>query len=49
MVEFRTDVFDGASIETLIERLQRVVAAMTADPARRCHRWICSARLSTRG
>ena len=35
VVEFRTDVFDAASIETLIERLQRVVAAMTADPARR--------------
>ena len=34
-VEFRTDVFDAASIEVLIERLQRVVLAMTADPARR--------------
>ena len=34
-VEFRTDVFDAASIESLIERLQRVLAAMTADPARR--------------
>ena len=34
-VEFRTDVFDAASIEALIERLQRVLAAMTADPARR--------------
>ena len=34
-VEFRTDVFDAASIETLIERLQRVVVAMTADPTRR--------------
>ena len=33
-VEFRTDVFDAASIETLIERLQRVLVAMTADPAR---------------
>ncbi|WP_156658129.1 non-ribosomal peptide synthetase, partial [Mycobacterium kyorinense] len=32
-VEFRTDVFDTASIETLIERLQRVLIAMTADPA----------------
>ena len=31
-VEFRTDVFDAASIETLIERLQRVLVAMTADP-----------------
>ena len=35
MVEFRTDVFDAASIEALIERLQRVLVAMTADPARR--------------
>ncbi|WP_343574516.1 amino acid adenylation domain-containing protein [Mycobacterium sp.] len=34
-VEFRTDVFDAASIDALIERLQRVVAAMTADPDRR--------------
>ena len=31
-VEFRTDVFDADSIETLIERLQRVLVAMTADP-----------------
>ena len=34
-VEFDTDVFDAASIEALIERLQRVVVAMTADPTRR--------------
>ena len=34
-VEFRTDVFDAASIEALIERLQRVLVAMTADPTRR--------------
>ena len=34
-VEFRTDVFDMASIETLIERLQRVLVAMTTDPNRR--------------
>ena len=34
-VEFDTDVFDPASIETLIERLQRVLVAMTADPGRR--------------
>ncbi|WP_082684019.1 MULTISPECIES: non-ribosomal peptide synthetase [unclassified Mycobacterium] len=33
-VEFRTDVFDTASIETLVGRLRRVLAAMTADPAR---------------
>ncbi|MBV8177946.1 MAG: AMP-binding protein, partial [Mycobacterium sp.] len=33
--EFRTDVFDAASIEALIERWQRVVVAMTADPTRR--------------
>ena len=34
-VEFRTDVFDVASIEALIERLRRVLVAMTANPARR--------------
>ncbi len=34
-VEFRTDVFDAASIEALIERLQRVLVALTADPWRR--------------
>ena len=34
-VEFRTDVFDAASIHTLIERLARVLVALTADPARR--------------
>ena len=33
-VEFRTDVFDAASIEALIERFERVVVAMTADPTR---------------
>ena len=34
-IEFDTDVFDAASIETLIERLQRVLVAMTADPTQR--------------
>ena len=34
-VEFRTDVFDAASIEALIERLERVLVAMTADSGRR--------------
>jgi acyl carrier protein len=34
-VQFRTDVFDAAGIEALIERLQRVLVAMTADPTRR--------------
>ncbi|WP_297848686.1 amino acid adenylation domain-containing protein, partial [Mycobacterium sp.] len=34
-VEFRTDVFDTATIEALIIRLHRVLMAMTADPARR--------------
>ncbi|MDH6199286.1 amino acid adenylation domain-containing protein/thioester reductase-like protein [Mycobacterium frederiksbergense] len=33
-VEFRTDVFDAASIQTLIERLERVLVALTVDPAR---------------
>ena len=27
-VEFRTDVFDAASVEALVERLQRVVVAL---------------------
>ena len=35
VVEFRTDVFDAASIETLIARWRQVVEAFTADPARR--------------
>ncbi|MCV7342868.1 non-ribosomal peptide synthetase, partial [Mycolicibacterium rhodesiae] len=35
MVEFRTDVFDATSIETLVVRLERVLVAMTADPTRR--------------
>ncbi len=35
VVEFRTDVFDAASIEALVSRWQRVLMAMTADPARR--------------
>ena len=34
-LEFRTDVFDAESIEALIERLERVLVAMTADPGRR--------------
>ncbi|OBG17976.1 non-ribosomal peptide synthetase [Mycolicibacterium celeriflavum] len=34
-VEFRTDVFDAATIEALIERLKRVLVAITADPTRR--------------
>ena len=34
-VEFRTDVFDAASIAALIARLERVLVAMTADPTRR--------------
>ncbi|SUA13732.1 linear gramicidin synthetase subunit C [Mycolicibacterium aichiense] len=35
MVEFRTDVFDAATIETLVARLHRVLVAMTAEPTRR--------------
>ena len=31
-VEFRTDVFDAASIEALVQRFQRVLAAATSDP-----------------
>ena len=34
-VEFRTDVFDAASIQILLDRLQRVLVEMTADPAQR--------------
>ncbi|MDT5357461.1 MAG: hypothetical protein QOJ56_5993, partial [Mycobacterium sp.] len=34
-VEFRTDVFDAESIETLIERFQRVLVAMTTDTTQR--------------
>ncbi|OBJ51342.1 non-ribosomal peptide synthetase, partial [Mycobacterium sp. 1423905.2] len=34
-VEFRTDVFDPASIEKLIERFWQVLTAVTADPRRR--------------
>jgi glycopeptidolipid biosynthesis protein len=34
-VGYDTDVFDAASIEMLIERLQKVLVAMTADPTRR--------------
>ncbi|HQU90188.1 MAG TPA: condensation domain-containing protein, partial [Denitromonas sp.] len=32
VVEFRTDVFDAASIEVLAARLRRVLEAMAADP-----------------
>ncbi len=31
-VEYDTEVFDPAGIEALIERLQRVLVAMTTDP-----------------
>ncbi|TAM72098.1 MAG: amino acid adenylation domain-containing protein, partial [Mycobacterium sp.] len=34
-VEFRTDVFDEDSVSALIGRLERVLVAMTADPAQR--------------
>ncbi|WP_408632014.1 amino acid adenylation domain-containing protein [Mycobacterium shigaense] len=34
-VEFRTDVFDAHTIETLIGRWRRLLVAMTADPSRR--------------
>ena len=34
-LEYDTDVFDTESIETLIERLETVLVAMTADPGRR--------------
>ncbi len=34
-VEFRTDVFDLASVESLIARLQRVLEAVAANPSQR--------------
>ncbi|OBF13599.1 non-ribosomal peptide synthetase [Mycobacterium sp. ACS4331] len=34
-VEFRTDVFDAASIDTLMERVRRVLDAMTTDSSQR--------------
>nr|WP_232836296.1 non-ribosomal peptide synthetase [Mycolicibacterium smegmatis] len=34
-VEFRTDVFDSATIRTLVERLERVLVAMTTDSEQR--------------
>ena len=34
-VEFRTDVFDAGSIETLIKRFERVLVALTDNPNRR--------------
>ncbi|WP_156749805.1 condensation domain-containing protein, partial [Mycobacterium sp. E1747] len=34
-VEFRTDVFDAVTIEILVGRFQRVLAAMVADPGKR--------------
>ncbi|HTQ22839.1 condensation domain-containing protein, partial [Mycobacterium sp.] len=34
-VEFRTDVYDTATVEALIGRLQKVLEAVTADPGRR--------------
>ena len=34
-VEFRTDVFDMTTIETMVMRFERALAEMTADPARR--------------
>ena len=34
-IEFDTDVFDSADVETLVGRFERVLVAMTADPQRR--------------
>ena len=34
-IEFDTDVFDVAGVEALVERLERVLVAMAADPADR--------------
>ena len=38
--------FSNCDVCDLAERLERVLVAMTADPTRRCHRWICSMRVS---
>ncbi|MBY0440875.1 MAG: hypothetical protein K2Q25_01870 [Mycobacteriaceae bacterium] len=35
VVDFRTDVFDAASITLLVERLEQVLVALKADPSRR--------------
>ena len=35
-VQYRTDVFDAAAIDTLMERFRRVLVAMTTDPTGRC-------------
>lgn len=34
-MEFRTDVYDAATIEALVARLQRVLTALTAQPMAR--------------
>ncbi|MCV7120049.1 AMP-binding protein, partial [Mycobacterium nebraskense] len=34
-VEFRTDVFDTATVDAFIERFERILGAMTADPDQR--------------
>ncbi|MDT5014925.1 MAG: hypothetical protein QOD39_1085, partial [Mycobacterium sp.] len=34
-VEYDTDLFDAAAIETLVERFEQVLVAMTTEPARR--------------
>jgi len=35
VVEFRTDVFNADTVRTMIDRFERVILAMTADPTRR--------------
>ena len=43
VVEFRTDVFDAASVETLVRAVPAGVDGDDGRPdARRCRRWICS-------
>ena len=49
-VEFRTDVFDAASIEALIERLRAGVGGDDRRPGTvGCRRWICSMPVSVPG
>ncbi len=46
-IEYDTEVFDAESVDTLIERLQRVLVAMTTDPAGTgCPRSMCSTPVS---
>ncbi|KAA1234628.1 hypothetical protein F0Q45_27370, partial [Mycobacterium simiae] len=34
-VQYRTDVFDSTTVQTLVIRMQKLLTAMTVDPQRR--------------